>query len=164
MQCMSGNSCDRDRVRWGLLRSSCRECGRWRGSSFFGGRSPTPSPSSSVRSSTHSSGPKIEDGGFFDVRPRRSKIEEGGFFDIRLRRSKMAILRSSASGLSNPKPNHTYHGRFGTERTAEWRGGVGQDWVPTELFDHETSLPRTLQSIEDTFPRLPRSTNKRNPM
>ena len=27
-----------------------------------------------------------------------------------------------------------YNGRVGSGRTAEWRGGVGQDWMPTELF------------------------------
>ena len=59
----------------------------------------------------------------------------------------------------------TYHGRVGSGRTAGWRGGVGQDWVPTEMFAQETSLPRTLQSIEETsLERLSRSTNKRNPM
>ena len=59
----------------------------------------------------------------------------------------------------------TYHGRVGSGRTAGWRGGVGQDWVPTELFAQETSLPRTHQSNEDKSPeRLSRSTNKRNPI
>ena len=59
----------------------------------------------------------------------------------------------------------TYLGRVGSGRTAEQRGGVGQDWMPTELFAQETSVPRTLQGIEDTSPeRLSRSTNKRNPM
>ena len=59
----------------------------------------------------------------------------------------------------------TYHGRVGSGRTARWRGGIGQDWLPTELFAQETSLPRTLHSIEDTSPEnLPRRTNKRNPM
>ena len=28
----------------------------------------------------------------------------------------------------------TYHGQVGSGRTAGWRGGVGQDWMPTELF------------------------------
>ena len=52
-------------------------------------RSRTPLPSS-VRSSTHSSEPKIEDEGiFYDLRGRGLKIEGGGFFDFRLRRSKM---------------------------------------------------------------------------
>ena len=57
----------------------------------------------------------------------------------------------------------TYHGQVGSGHMAEWRGWVGQDWTPTELFALETSLPRTLQSIEDTSPRLSRSTNKRQP-
>ena len=59
----------------------------------------------------------------------------------------------------------TYHGlaRFGAHGGA--RGGVGQDWTRTEQFVQETSVPRTLQDIENTSPeRLPRSTNKRNPM
>ena len=56
---------------------------------------------------------------------------------------------NSSNNLSNPKPGHT------TGR---------QDWMPTELFAQETSLPFTLQSIADTSPRLPRRTNKRNPM
>ena len=60
--------------------------------------------------------------------------------------------------------NRTYHWCVGMERTGGWPGGVGQDWMPTELFAQETSLPRTLQSIEDTSPCPPRSTNKRNPM
>ena len=30
--------------------------------------------------------------------------------------------------------NRTYHGRFGSGRTAGWRGGVGQDWTLTDLF------------------------------
>ena len=59
----------------------------------------------------------------------------------------------------------TYYGRVGSGRMAGWRGGVGQDWMPTELFAQETSHPRTLQSIEDTSPeRLSRSTNKQNPI
>ena len=28
----------------------------------------------------------------------------------------------------------TYHERVGSGRTAAWRGGVGQGWMPTELF------------------------------
>ena len=55
-------------------------------------------PPSSARSSTHSSGPKIEDGGFFDLRLRRSKIEDGGssIFGCEDRRLKMeGVLRSS---------------------------------------------------------------------
>ena len=59
----------------------------------------------------------------------------------------------------------TYHGRVGSGRPAERPGGVGQDWVPTELFAKETKVQRTFQRIEDTtLQRLSRSTNKRNPM
>ena len=59
----------------------------------------------------------------------------------------------------------TYHGRVGSRRTAGRRGSAGQDGMPTEQFAQETSVPRTPQSIENTSPeRLPRSTNKRNPM
>ena len=38
----------------------------------------------------------------------------------------------------------TYHWGVGTERTAGWQGGVGQDWMQTELFAKETSPSRTL--------------------
>ena len=59
----------------------------------------------------------------------------------------------------------TYHGRVGSERPAERPGGVGQDWVPTELFAQETKVHRSPQAIEETsLQRLSRSTNKRNPM
>ena len=59
----------------------------------------------------------------------------------------------------------TYHGGVGSGRTAGWRGGVGQDWMPRELFAQETSLPRPFQSIADTAPeRHPRRTDKRNPI
>ena len=56
----------------------------------------SPSTPSSVRSSTHYSGPKTEDGGLFDLRFRKSKIEDEGFFDLRFRRSNMEGLRYSA--------------------------------------------------------------------
>ena len=59
----------------------------------------------------------------------------------------------------------TYHGRVGSGRPAKRPGGVGQDWVPTELFAQETKVHRTLQGIEETsLQRFSRSTNKRNPM
>ena len=97
----------------GVLGPSAENVEDGEGSSFFGTRSPT--PSSSVRSSTHSSKPKIEDGGFFDLRLRRSNIEDGGtlrssasriddgkgFFDLRLRRTKME--ESSIVGSENRK-------------------------------------------------------------
>ena len=57
------------------------------------------------------------------------------------------------------------HGRVGSGRTAGWRGEFGQDWMPTELFAQETSLPRTAQSTEETsLERFSRSTNERNPI
>ena len=63
----------------GFLRSSCRESGTWEGMLRSSGEEvPVPPPSSSVRSSTHSSAPKIEDEGFFDLRLRRSQIEKMG--------------------------------------------------------------------------------------
>ena len=59
----------------------------------------------------------------------------------------------------------TYHGRVGTERMAGRRDGVGQDWAPAEQFDQETSVPPTVQGIEKILrERLPRGTNKRNPI
>ena len=59
----------------------------------------------------------------------------------------------------------TYHGRVGSGRPAGRPGGVGQDWVPTELFAQETKVPCTPQGIEKTLlERLSRSTSKRNPM
>ena len=45
--------------------------------------------------------------------------------------------------LSGSK-TRTYDWRVGTERTAGWRGGVRQDWMPTEMFAQETSLSRIL--------------------
>ena len=57
----------------------------------------------------------------------------------------------------------TCNGRVGSGRTVGRRGGVRQDWTPTEHFAQETNVPRTLQGIEDTSPeRLSRSTNKGN--
>ena len=77
----------------------------------------------------------------------------------------MPLHPVEAPGAPVESKSRTYHGRVGSVRTAGWRGGVGHDWVPTELFVHETSLARTLQSIEYTsLERLSRSTNKRNPM
>ena len=59
----------------------------------------------------------------------------------------------------------TYLGRVGSGRTAGRRGGVGQDWVPTEVFTQETRDPLTPQGIDETSRVcLPRSTGKRNPM
>ena len=59
----------------------------------------------------------------------------------------------------------TYHGRAGSGRTEEWRSGVAQDWMPTELFAQETWVSRTFQRIEHTSPEcFSRSTNKQNPM
>ena len=46
----------------------------------------------------------------------------------------------------------TYHGRVGSGRKAGWRGGVGQDWMPTKLSAQGASLPRTFQSIADKSP------------
>ena len=43
----------------------------------------------------------------------------------------------------------TYHGQFGSGRTAGWQGGAKQDRTPTEYCDQETSVPRTPQGIED---------------
>ena len=42
----------------------------------------------------------------------------------------------------------TYQGRPGSGRTAERRGGGGQDWVLTEQVAEKTNAPRTLQGIE----------------
>ena len=38
--------------------------------------------------------------------------------------------------------------RVGSGRPAGRPGGVGQDWVPTELFAQETQDPCTLQGVE----------------
>ena len=76
-------------------------------------------------------------------------------------------LSTSKPGDTTPveSKTRTYHGRVGSERPAERPGGVGQDWVPTELFAQETKVHRSLQGIEETsLQRLSRSTNKRNPM
>ena len=58
----------------------------------------------------------------------------------------------------------TYHGRVESGRTAGRRGGAGQNGTPTEHFAQLTSVPRTLQGIEDMSPERLRRTNKRNPM
>lgn len=42
----------------------------------------------------------------------------------------------------------TYQGRPGSERTAERRGGVGQERVLTEQVAEKTNVPRTLQGFE----------------
>ena len=45
------------------------------------------------------------------------------------------------------------------------RGGTVQDGTPTNRFAQETTVPRTLQGIEQTCPeRFLRGTNKRNAM
>ena len=57
----------------------------------------------------------------------------------------------------------TYHGRVRSGRPAGRPGGVGQDWVPTEVFAQETQVPCTPQGVAETsLERLSRSTNKRN--
>ena len=66
----------------------------------------------------------------------------------------------SGNWLPVESKTRTYYRRVGTERTAEWPGGVRQDWVPTELFAQETRVPGTLYSIEDTSSCLPRCTKK----
>ena len=59
----------------------------------------------------------------------------------------------------------TYQGQVGSERTVGRRGGVGQDWVPTELFAQETSVLGTLNGIEEKSPeQLLGSSNKGIPM
>ena len=58
----------------GVLYSSAEKVEDRGASSYFGGESPT--PPSSVRSSTHSSRPTIEDGGVFGLRLRRSNVIE----------------------------------------------------------------------------------------
>ena len=50
------------------------------------------------------------------------------------------------NNLSNLKPGHTRAVQFGTP--GGQRGGVGQDWVPTELIAQETKVPCSLQDIE----------------
>ena len=42
----------------------------------------------------------------------------------------------------------TYHGRVGSERLAERPGGVGQDWVPTELFAQKAKVTCIFQGVE----------------
>ena len=39
--------------------------------------------------------------------------------------------------------------RIGSERPAKWPGGVGQDWMSTELFAEKTKVHRSLQGIEE---------------
>ena len=58
-----------------------------------------------------------------------------------------------------------YHGRVGSGRTAGRPGGAGQYGTRTEQIAQGTSIPHTLQGIEETSPEyLSGSTNKRNPM
>ena len=53
-------------------------------------------------------------------------------------------LRRNALWTCTNKEQHvesktrTYHGQFGSGRPAERPGGIGQDWVPTELFAQKT--------------------------
>ena len=79
------------------------------------------------------------------------------------------IVDTSINLIVEYKPveskTRTYHGRVGSGRPAERPSGVGQDWVPTQLFAQETNVYHILQGIEETsLQRLSRSTNKRNPM
>ena len=57
----------------------------------------------------------------------------------------------------------TYHGRVGSERPVQRPGGVGQDWVPIELFAQETKVKSYLEGIEETsLEHLPRDKSKLN--
>ena len=58
----------------------------------------------------------------------------------------------------------TYHRQAGSGRTAGQPGGVRQDRLPTELFAKATSVPRTLQGIEDTLPERSPRDKKKDPM
>ena len=50
---------------------------------------------------------------------------------------------------------HTYHGHVGSRRTAGRRGGVGQDWMPTEQFSPEARISESLcQPMEEHNERL----------
>ena len=65
-------------------------------------------------------------------------------------------ITKSTCRIQNPDIQRA--GRVGAHGGAAGRGRA-------EQFAQETNDPRTLQGIEDTSPeRLPRSTNKRNPM
>ena len=45
----------------------------------------------------------------------------------------------------------TYHGRVGTERTAGRRGGVGQDWTPSEQSTQDLSIPKPGHTLGGTI-------------
>ena len=65
--------------------------------------------------------------------------------------------------LSNPKPVHTTGGSSRGDGGAARRDRAG--WGADRTARPEDKRPRTAQSLEDTSPeRLPRSTNKQNPM
>ena len=80
-------------------------------------------------------------------------------------RTSEILCKSNAVTKFVESKTRTYHGRVGTERTAERRGEADQNWMPTEQSAQETSLLRTFQGIENiSFERISRSTMKRNPM
>ena len=57
----------------------------------------------------------------------------------------------------------TYHGRGGSGRPAERPGGVGQDWVPIELFGQYKTSPGTLQgNARTTLERLSRTRTRKS--
>ena len=100
---------------------------------------------SSVRSLIHSSGPKTEDGGFFELRRRRSKIEDGEeLFDLLLRGSKKGGLRSSGPedrrrmppkgfrGERNQTPNPFREGGLKPENRKGFRFGLKGSLNPLE--------------------------------
>ena len=90
-----------------------------------------------------------------------NQISSNGFKICRIPTSPEHFPRSTDN--RNPiiieSKTRTYHGQVETECTVGRRGGVGQNWTPTEQAAQETGVARTLQGIEGTSPeRLPRST------
>ena len=115
----------------GVLRSSCRQGGRWGGSSFFGGRNPTPPFFRPIFDPFFGAEDRRLGGSsIFGSEDRKLKI--GGFFDLRLRRSKMGGLRSSAPKIE------------------DWRGGSLKNLHP--FPKNPPLLRRTLPFFEEPSP------------
>ena len=74
------------------------------------------------------------------------------------------IFLSSLLTCRIQNPDIPQAGRGGPAHRG-WRGGAGQDRMPTGRFAQKTTVPLALLNVENNcFERLSGSTNKRNPM
>ena len=143
---------------WGVLRSSDLEDRRTPPSSknppHFQ-RSRTLLSPSSVRSSTHFSGPKIEDEEFFDLRRRRSKIEDVGgssIFGSENRKWGVFDLRSRKI----EEPPHFRSSEPEVRRTSHLQSSIfdpeNRRTLPSSFFDPEDR--RTPPHLRSSEPKL----------